>query len=108
MLKKLHIIPTDEYVKSLKDKHKGEKIFIVATGPSLKMEDLKVLQEKNITTISLNGVFKIYDKTSWRPDYYVIQDYWLAKKYSEDYPYIDFGNISKEGAIWATKVKKYL
>lgn len=46
MLKKLHIIPTDEYVKSLKNKHKGEKIFIVATGPSLKMEDLKVLQEK--------------------------------------------------------------
>lgn len=108
ILKKLHIISVDKYVNSLKDKHKGEKIFIVATGPSLKMEDLKALQEKGITTISLNGVFKIYDKTSWRPDYYVIQDYWLAKKYSEDYPDIDFGDISKEGAIWATKVKKYL
>lgn len=52
----------------------NEKIFIVATGPSLQIKDLEKLKEKGIKTIGMNWLFKIFDKTEWRPDYYVISD----------------------------------
>ena len=59
-------------VKNLKGVHKGEKCFIVATGPSLTVYDLEML--KGHKSISMNSIILSYDKTDWRPDYYAIQD----------------------------------
>lgn len=59
-------------VKSLKDIHKGQKIFIVATGPSLTVNDLDML--KGHLSIGVNSIVMSYDKTDWRPDYYVMID----------------------------------
>lgn len=55
--------------------HKGKRCFIVATGPSLNIEDLNVLKEKKEICISMNGIFYLFDKTDWRPDYYVMSDH---------------------------------
>lgn len=55
-----------------KDKHKGERCFIIATGPSLTMEDLESL--KNEYTFSMNSICKLYDETDWRPTFYAVQD----------------------------------
>jgi len=63
---------TDERLISLKDKHKGEKCFIVATGPSLTVDDLEKLKGK--TCFSLNSIVKLFAKTEWRPDYYIVND----------------------------------
>ncbi|MBQ3018175.1 MAG: motility associated factor glycosyltransferase family protein [Clostridia bacterium] len=55
-----------------KDIHKGKRCFIVATGPSLTSSDLEML--KGEITFSMNSIMKSFDKTSWRPTYYVITD----------------------------------
>ena len=64
----------NKYKKLLdyKDKHKGERCFIIATGPSLTMEDLESL--KNEYTFSMNSICRLYDETDWRPTYFAVQD----------------------------------
>lgn len=61
-----------ELLKSLKDKYKGKRCFIVATGPSLRIEDVEKL--KNEITFSVNSIFLIFDKTEWRSTYYLCLD----------------------------------
>ncbi len=55
-----------------KDKHKGKRCFIVATGPSLTFEDLELIKDE--FSFGVNSIVKILDKTRWCPSYYGIQD----------------------------------
>jgi len=55
-----------------KGKHDGERCFIIGNGPSLRTHDLDRL--KNEITFAVNHIFNVFDKTSWRPTYYVIED----------------------------------
>lgn len=55
--------------------HDGKRCFIVATGPSLRIDDLELLKEKRELCISMNNIFRIFDRTTWRPDYYVMDDF---------------------------------
>lgn len=59
-------------ILNLKDSHKGERCFIVGNGPSLTMEDLELIKDEDC--FASNLIFKIFDKTEWRPKYYFIQD----------------------------------
>ncbi len=59
---------TEEY----RSRHCGERVFIVATGPSLTMEDLEKLRNEN--TISMNSIVNVFSKTDFRPTYYMISD----------------------------------
>lgn len=52
--------------------HNGKRCFIVGTGPSLKLEDVEILKYEY--TFGVNSCFKIFDKTTWRPTYYVVTD----------------------------------
>ncbi len=63
--------------------HKGERCFIVATGPSLKMKDLDLLKDNKEICISMNSIFYAFDETQWRPDYYVMSDYRGFSEYKE-------------------------
>lgn len=60
--------------KKYKDIHEGESCFLVGSGPSLRLSDLERLANKNIVTFAPNKIFKVFDDTSWRPDYYVVTD----------------------------------
>ncbi|WP_233713702.1 6-hydroxymethylpterin diphosphokinase MptE-like protein [Lederbergia citri] len=60
-----------EKLRSIKGKHKGERCFIVATGPSLTIQDLEKL--KGEITFSMNSICLAFDETEWRPTYYGIQ-----------------------------------
>tara|TARA_Y100001963_G_scaffold128955_1_gene183735 strand:- start:905 stop:1723 length:819 start_codon:yes stop_codon:yes gene_type:complete len=56
--------------EKFKDKHKGERVFLVANGPSLADTDLSLLKDEN--TIAMNRISLIYDRhPNWRPTYYV-------------------------------------
>lgn len=55
-----------------KDKHLGQRVFIVATGPSLTIEDVDKLNGE--ICFSMNSGFKLKDKTNFFPQYYVICD----------------------------------
>ena len=61
-----------KYIEGLKDIHKGKRCFIIATGPSLKVEDVNRLDGE--ITIAVNSFYKIYEKTSFRPTYYAVLD----------------------------------
>ncbi len=71
-----------EKLKTIKDKHKGERCFIVATGPSLLMEDLEILKEE--ITFSMNSIFLSFEETTWRPTYYGVQYPEFYKKYKSE------------------------
>lgn len=61
-------------IEQYKDIHKGESCFIIGHGPSLRVSDLDELGLNNIITFSMNSTNKLFDKTEWRPDYYVVMD----------------------------------
>lgn len=56
----------------LKNAANKKRCFIIGNGPSLTEKDLELL--KNEICFASNKCFKIFDKTNWRPNYYVVQD----------------------------------
>lgn len=58
---------------NLKNKHYGERCFILGNGPSLTVDDLELL--KNEVTFASNRIFKVFPQTDWRPTYYLCTDY---------------------------------
>lgn len=67
-----------EYIKSLKDIHKGERCFIIGNGPSLTSEDLDTLAAKGEVCFGSNRIYKIFPRTNWRPTYYICMDKYVA------------------------------
>lgn len=65
-------------VRQFQGIHKGQRCFIIATGPSLTIEDIELL--KNEITFGMNSITRIFDKTDWRPTYYGIQDRQVYEK----------------------------
>lgn len=61
--------------------HEGDQCFIVATGPSLKIEDLDRLKKEKEICFSMNSIFHAFSMTEWRPDYYVMSDYRGYREY---------------------------
>ena len=59
-------------IKGLRKEEKNKRCFIVGSGPSLTIEQLEKI--KNEVSFGSNRIYKMFDKTSWRPKYYVIQD----------------------------------
>ncbi|MFC4620089.1 PIG-L family deacetylase [Camelliibacillus cellulosilyticus] len=70
-----------ERLKKVKNKHRGERCFIVATGPSLTISDLEKLRHE--VTIGVNSICLAFDETDWRPTYYGIQDENVYEKLRE-------------------------
>lgn len=61
-------------IEKYKNLHTGKRCFIVATGPSLTMQDLNTLWSNKEICISMNRIWYAFDETNWRPDYYVVSD----------------------------------
>ena len=60
------------FLKTLRNKHQGQRCFIIGNGPSLLPSDLDRLT--NEVTFAANRIYHIYPKTKWRPTYYVSID----------------------------------
>ncbi len=69
------------HIASLKDKYSKKRCFIVATGPSLKMEDLDTLQKNGEFCISMNRIYEAFSYTKWRPDLYLSVDLLLIEQF---------------------------
>ena len=59
---------TAEVMEPYRGKYKGQRCFIIGNGPSLRAEDLEKL--KGEFCIGCNHVYKLFDKTAWRPRVY--------------------------------------
>jgi hypothetical protein len=86
-------------IKKFKNIHAGERCFIVATGPSLTIEDLEKLN--NEVCFSMNSIVLALPKTKWRPKYYGIQDMFVYKKIRKE---INEVNISYK--FFSDRIKK--
>lgn len=58
--------------------------FIIGNGPSLSADDLEVLRKNNVLSFGFNKIFLMFDKTNWRPDFYVSQDEKMLFNCQED------------------------
>ena len=65
-------------LKNFKDIHKEKRCFIIATGPSLTVEDINKLE--NEITFSMNSICLNNDLEHWKPTYYGIQDFNVYEK----------------------------
>lgn len=84
----------NEYVgniKKYKDKHKGQRCFIIGNGPSLNVEDLDKLKDE--ITFASNRIYLLFDKTKWRPNYYSMVDMKMLNNYKEDVAKLELENI---------------
>lgn len=70
--------PNSLEIEKLRMKYDGERCFIICTGPSLTIEDLELL--KNEHTFSMNSIISMFDKSDFRPEFYMIQDAIAEKK----------------------------
>ena len=53
----------------LKDKHQGERCFIIGNGPSLKNTDLSLLKDE--VTFGMNRIYLLFDRLGFATTYYV-------------------------------------
>jgi hypothetical protein len=94
---------------SYKDKHFGQRAFIIGNGPSLNLCDLRLL--KNEITFGANSIFMNYDRMGYYPTYYAVEDVFVAEDRSSQInsyhgPIKFFGNYLRyciddaEDTIW--------
>jgi hypothetical protein len=62
---------------ALKNKHAGERSFVIGNGPSLRDTDLAKLNGE--VTIGSNGIFLLFDETGFRPTFYTVEDRLVAE-----------------------------
>lgn len=65
-------------LKELKNKFKGKRIFVIGNGPSLLNTPLDKLQ--NEYSIAMNRISLIYEKTKWRPTFFLCTTVLIKKE----------------------------
>ncbi|MCI8638465.1 MAG: DUF115 domain-containing protein [Coprococcus sp.] len=78
-------------IKSLKDKYKGERCFIICTGPSLTLDDLNKLKKEY--SFGMNSISLLYDKTDFRPSFFGCIDEGVFVKLRDSILKYDSSNI---------------
>ena len=75
------VTANDRKLAALKDKHKGQRCFVIGNGPSLRISDLDQL--KGEITFASNKIYLAFDQTSYRPTYYTVIDEMIAENWHE-------------------------
>lgn len=107
LMRKIRLINCDSTVATLENKYAGQRVFVVCPGPSLTIDDLDWLEEKGEISISFNSIFKLYDQTSWRPNFYMINDFVAYQTYRK-LPNYNINNMSKENVLLSERIKEYM
>jgi len=89
-LKKFGSKGYDPKLEDYKNSKLNKRCFIIGNGPSLCAEDLDKLIDED--TFAANEIHKIFDKTSWRPTYYMILDRY-SKTTPEQLAELDCKNV---------------
>ena len=61
-------------IAQFQGKYAGQRCFLIGNGPSLRAEDLTAIHNAGIPTFAFNRVYNIFDRTPWRPTFYISQD----------------------------------
>ena len=71
LMRKKNLINLDKWAK-LKNKYKGERIFIIGNGPSLNKMPFFLLE--NEYTFAFNRFNLMFERLNWVPDFYMVTD----------------------------------
>jgi len=71
-----------EHLAGFKNIHQGDRCFVVANGPSLRITDLNLLA--NEIAFGLNRIYLVFDETNFRPSYYVTVNELILEQFSGD------------------------
>lgn len=74
--------PDREKIRSLYNKFKGERCFIIGNGPSLNRHDLSLLEGEY--TFGVNSFYYKTRETGYRPTFYVVEDNAVMKENIEE------------------------
>lgn len=73
-LVELRVPGNRERLEALRATNNGKKCFVLGNGPSLRIEDLNLLHEKNVFCFASKGIFLTFSDTEWRPDVWGVSD----------------------------------
>ena len=59
-------------LKAFKKQYDGKRCWIIGNGPSLKADDLDLIAGEY--SFAANRIYYIFEKTGWRPSFYMCQD----------------------------------
>lgn len=76
-------------INALKNKYNGKRCFLIGNGPSLKEQDLELLEKNHEISFACNRIHLIYEKTRWRPTFYFLID---GKEYEHNKIFLQEGN----------------
>ncbi len=75
-------------LRKLHNKHKGERCFIIANGPSLKKTNLSLLKDEY--TIGMNRIYLLKEKMGFLPTYLAVADIEIQlNQFHDEYDSID-------------------
>lgn len=80
LIRRLPFDMNSKRLLSLKQRHDGQRCFIIGNGPSLRMSDLDRLAQE--VTFASNKIYLAFSETDWRPTYYTVLDYLVAQQHS--------------------------
>lgn len=92
-------------LRKFKNCHYGKRLFIIATGPSLRVDDVEKLKDNSELTMSVNYIYHLFELTDWRPDYYVISDGIMMREYEKEN--VDFDKNSKVNKFFSDSYLKF-
>lgn len=112
----------NERIREIRKDFHVKRCFIVATGPSLTLDDLNILHRNREFTISINSVYKCFPDTQWRPDCYVLLDAQGIRDWNKDFeklkdvsyhfiadsqPYFDYNSLDESWYIYHSILDSY-
>jgi len=69
-------------LKKYENRFEGKRCFLIGNGPSLTFSDLDLIKDE--ITFGCNLIYKIYDKTEWKPTFHCLADGLYAKKIGDE------------------------
>lgn len=85
---------------------KGKRCFVIGNGPSLTIDDLNTLYMHHESCFAVNYIIKTFDKTAWRPDFFVSEDVNFLSEKTIDWnkleiPYLFVADTNEE--FWSNE-----
>lgn len=64
----------EKAILQYKNAYEGQACFVIGNGPSLKISDLERIKKAGYVCFASNKIYKCFDQTDWRPDFYACTD----------------------------------
>ncbi len=74
-------------LSEVRDRHLGERVFILGNGPSLNKLPLEKLAAEY--TFGVNRIGLLFDRVSWRPNYWTVTDWRVGPQLRDSFTELD-------------------